>query len=52
MTHFTIKSFYIMKMLLKITSKKTNAKMLSFYFKIPNFNLILNLENNLLANLI
>lgn len=35
-TTLKISSFYFMKTLLKITSKKVNGNILSFYYKVPN----------------
>ena len=47
-----IKSFFFIKYLIKITSKKFNSNIISFYFRIPDFSIKFNLENNSLYKII
>jgi len=47
-----IKSCFFMKHLIKITSKKFNQNIISFYFKIPDFSIKFNYENNFIFKII
>ena len=47
-----IKSCFFMKHLMKITSKKCNQNIISFYFKIPDFSIKFKLENSSLFEII